>query len=227
MLAKMKQLATNFLQSLPYHLVRAYSLTFRLKVENEPSWLSYYSKDDGTVLLCAYHQQFFSAIRYFKKYRVYSPGIMISKSRDGGLTSSIAERTGWYPVRGSSSKGGAEGLKLMIRHLIKHRLAAHIVDGPLGPAGKVKAGAIRLAEAANAVIVPFYIHADRAWYFNSWDRFLLPKPFAKVVLKFGDMIKFNAVKGLDEFELQRQSLENTMGREYAILKGSLNFVSNR
>jgi lysophospholipid acyltransferase (LPLAT)-like uncharacterized protein len=222
MLAKFKNLAaTNCVQSLPYHLIRAYSLTFRLKVENELSWLQHFSKNDGTVLLCAYHQQFFSAIRYFKKYRFYSPGIMISKSRDGGLISSVAERTGWYPVRGSSSKGGAEGLKLMIKHLIKHRLAAHIVDGPRGPAGKVKAGAIRLAQAANAVIVPFYIHADRAWYFNSWDRFLLPKPFSKVVLKFGDMIKFSAVEGRDEFELQRKALENTMGREYAMLKGSL------
>lgn len=221
MLGKLKQLATNFVQSLPYYLIRAYSLTFRLKVENELAWLNYYSKNDGTVLLCTYHQQFFSAIRYFKKYRNYSPGLMISKSRDGGIIASVAERTGWYPVRGSSSKGGAEGLKLMIKHLIKYRLAAHIVDGPLGPAGKVKAGAIRLAQAANAVIVPFYVHADRAWYFNSWDRFLLPKPFAKVILKFGDMIKFNAFEGRDEFEFHRQSLEETMGREYAILKGSL------
>jgi lysophospholipid acyltransferase (LPLAT)-like uncharacterized protein len=222
MLAKLKQIVdTKFVQSLPYHLIRAYSLTFRLKVENEPAWLNYFSKNNGAVLLCAYHQQFFSAIRYFKKYRFYSPGIMISKSRDGRLISSVAEKTGWFPVRGSSSKGGSEGLKLMIKHLIKHRLAAHIVDGPLGPACKVKAGAIRLAQAANAVIVPFYIHADRAWYFNSWDRFLLPKPFAKVVLKFGDMIKFNAIEGRDEFELQRLSLENTMGREYALLKGSL------
>jgi lysophospholipid acyltransferase (LPLAT)-like uncharacterized protein len=82
MLAKLKQLATNFVQSLPYYLIRAYSLTFRLKVENELTWLNYYSKNDGTVLLCTYHQQFFSAIRYFKKYRNYSPGLMISKSRD-------------------------------------------------------------------------------------------------------------------------------------------------
>lgn len=221
MLAKLKKLAdTKLVQSLPYHLIRFYSLTFRLKVENEFAWLNHYRKHNGTVLLCVYHQQFFSAIRYFKRYRFYSPGIMISKSRDGGLISSVAERTGWFPVRGSSSKGGAEGLKLMIEHLMKYRLAGHIVDGPLGPAGKVKAGAIRLAQATNAVIVPFYVHADRAWYFNSWDRFFLPKPFAKVVLKFGDIIKYNKAQGRDEFELQRNFLENKMVQEYAMLKGS-------
>jgi lysophospholipid acyltransferase (LPLAT)-like uncharacterized protein len=222
MLIRTKQLATsNFVQSLPYYLIRAYSLTFRLKVENEHAWLNYYLKNGGTVLLCTYHQHFFSAIRYFKKYRVYRPGLMISKSRDGEVIANVAERTGWYPVRGSSSKGGDEGLKLMIEHLQKYRLAAHIVDGPLGPAGIIKAGAIRLAHIANAVIVPFYIAADRAWYFNSWDRFLLPKPFAKVVLQFGDMIKFNAVESQDEFEQQRLSLENTMHQESARLKSSL------
>lgn len=221
MLATLKKLAgSNLVQSLPYHFIRAYSSTFRLKVVNEFAWLNHYTENNGKVLLCAYHQQFFSAIRYFKRYRFYSPGIMISKSRDGGIISSVAERTGWYPIRGSSSKGGAEGLSLMIKHLTRYRLAAHIVDGPLGPAGKVKAGAIRLAQAANAVIVPFYVHADRAWYFKSWDKFLLPKPFAKVVLKFGDMIQCNFVEDRNEFELQRQSLENTMFREYDLLKGS-------
>jgi len=223
MLAIINRLASkNIVQSLPYHLIRAYSMTFRLKVENELMWLDHYAKQDGIVLLCTYHQQFFSAIRYFKRYRFCKPGIMISKSRDGGLISSVAERTGWHPVRGSSSKGGSEGLKMMIEHLIKNRLAAHIVDGPLGPAGKVKSGAIRLAQAASAAIVPFYVHADRAWYFRSWDRFLLPKPFAKVVLKFGDIITYKTANSRDEFELQRQSLEKAMFREHAMLKGSFN-----
>lgn len=219
--ARTKQLAaTNFVQSLLYHLIRAYSRTFRLRVRNEYAWLNYYLKNNGTVLLCTYHQQFFSAIHYFKKYQVYRPAIMISKSRDGEIIASVAKQIGWYPVRGSSSKGGGEALKLMIEHLKKYRLAGHIVDGPRGPAGKVKAGIIRLAHTANAVIVPFYVAADRAWYFNSWDRFLLPKPFANVVLQFGDIIKFNAVEDQHEFERQRQSLENIMYQEYARLKSS-------
>ena len=219
--ARTKQLAvTNFVQSLLYHLIRAYSRTFRFRVRNEYAWLNYYLKNNGTVLLCTYHQQFFSAIHYFKKYQVYRPTLMISKSRDGEIIASVAKRNGWYPVRGSSSKGGGEALKLMIKHLKKYRLAGHIVDGPRGPAGKVKAGTIRLAHAANAVIVPFYVAADRAWYFNSWDRFLLPKPFANVVLQFGDIIKFNAVEDQHEFERQRQSLENIMYQESARLKSS-------
>ena len=81
-------------------------------------------------------------------------------------------------------------MKEVIERLSQTRLAAHIVDGPRGPAGIVKAGAISIARATEAAVVPFYTAADRAWYFNSWDRFLLPKPFARVTLRFGEMIRF-------------------------------------
>ena len=98
----------------------------------------------------------------------------------------------------------------MIANLKKTKLAAHIVDGPLGPSGKVKAGAIRLAHAADAAIVPFCVYAENGWHFNSWDKFLLPKPFSRVLLRFGKMIKFDKVKDEEAFEKQRMQLENIM-----------------
>ncbi len=94
---------------------------------------------------------------------------------------------------------------------LKHfRLAGHIVDGPRGPAGEVKAGVIRMAYATNAVIVPFYVTADRAWYFNSWDRFMLPKPFSRVVLRFGNMMTLAPLRQEAIFEQQRVQLEKAM-----------------
>ncbi len=98
----------------------------------------------------------------------------------------------------------------MIGRLQKTGLAVHILDGPTGPMGVVKAGAIQLASAAGAVLVPFYASADRAWYFNSWDRFMVPKPFARVTLRFGDPIPCSSVESSEEFEKQRVSLENIM-----------------
>ena len=98
----------------------------------------------------------------------------------------------------------------MTANLKKSKLAAHIVDGPRGSSGKVKAGVIRLAHVANAVIVPFYVSAENGWYFNSWDKFLLPKPFSKVSLRFGKMIKFESVKDEESFEKQRKQLEDIM-----------------
>ncbi|MFC1859042.1 lysophospholipid acyltransferase family protein [Thermodesulfobacteriota bacterium] len=200
---------TELFISFFYRFNRIYSWTFRLKVENEKEWMDYL-KNGGTVLLCTWHQQFFSAIRHFQNYKVFNPSIMISQSKDGEIVAGVAKRTGWHPVRGSSSKGGKRALRNMIDNFKKTKLASHIVDGPRGPSGKVKAGVIRLAHVANAVIVPFYVSAENGWHFNSWDEFLLPKPFSKVSLRFGKMIKFESVKDEDSFEKQRKQLEDIM-----------------
>lgn len=197
-----------FLSAL-YRINRLYSGTFRLTIENEEEWLDYLNHG-GIVLLCTWHQQFFSAIRYFQKYKVFTPSLIISQSKDGKIVAGVAERSGWNPVRGSSSKGGMLALKKIIVNLRKSKLSGHIVDGPRGPSGVVKPGVIRLSHAANAVIVPFYVSAENGWHFNSWDRFLLPKPFSKVALRFGEMIHFKKVKDKALLEEQRKKLENIM-----------------
>ena len=191
------------------YILRLYSWTFRVTVENEETWMAYL-KGGGKVLLCTWHQQFFAAIQHFKSYESFKPSLMISKSQDGDIIAQIAEKQGWHAVRGSSSRDGGEALKEMIERLRQSRLAGHIVDGPKGPAGIVKAGVISLARATEAVVVPFYTAADRAWYFQSWDRFMLPKPFARVTIRFGQMMHFPAKDDKQTFESQRNHLEKIM-----------------
>lgn len=197
-------------QWLLYKFIRIYSLTYRLEIQNEAAWLDDYLQNNGSIVLCVHHQQFFPAIRYFQRYKKYKPGLMISRSKDGEFIAGVANRSGWTTVRGSSSKGGQEALKGMIDHLAMYRLAGHIIDGPRGPFGVVKPGAIRLAHATNSAIVPFYTRADRAWYARSWDKFSLPKPFSKVVLRFGDKIVFQQTDTSEAFEAQRKALEEIM-----------------
>lgn len=192
-----------------YHFIRLYSMTFRLKIENEEGWKEYH-RTGGRVILCAWHQQFFSAIRHFQAYRDYRPALMISQSNDGDIIADVAERSGWCAVRGSSSRGGKKALKRMIEHLKEYGLAAHIVDGPRGPAGVIKPGIIQLARGADAVIVPFYTSADRAWYFKSWDRFFLPKPFSIVTIRFEDVVGSAGSQDPSLFEEQLRNLETVM-----------------
>jgi len=192
-----------------YHFVRLYAGTLRLTVENEQPWIERV-KSGKAVVLCCWHQQFFSAIRHFSKYRPYHPALMISKSSDGELIAGVAMRTGWDIVRGSSSKGGRQALSDMVSKLRSTKIAAHIADGPRGPAGIVKPGAIRLSQLAEADIIPFYITADRAWFFKSWDRFMLPKPFARVTLRFGDAFPVPKTKTPEEFENLRLNIEGVM-----------------
>ncbi len=205
-------LSSTFAQWLVYKFIRAYSLTFRLEVQNEEEWLEDYLNNKESIILCVHHQQFFPAIRYFQKYKKYNPGCMISRSKDGEFIAGVAKRTGWTAVRGSSSKGGSEALQGMIDHLNAYRLAGHAIDGPRGPFGVVKPGAIRLAHVTNSIIIPLYTGADRAWYAKSWDKFLIPKPFAKVVIRFGEKVNFAPTETSDAFEKQRKDLEDIMAQ---------------
>jgi lysophospholipid acyltransferase (LPLAT)-like uncharacterized protein len=209
MLKRYRYLLMDRIQGSFYYLIRAYSWTFRLHVENEKPWLEYRRKG-GRVLLCGWHQQFFAAIGHFKTYAAYRPALMISQSKDGDIIAGIAEKSGWYAVRGSSSRNGGRALKEMVVRLERAGLAAHVVDGPRGPAGIIKAGVVSLARAAGAVVVPVYTTSDRAWYFKSWDRFMLPKPFAKVTLRFGEMLDLTAGDGEDDFEHHRLQLQQVM-----------------
>ncbi len=202
-------LLTAKMQGLFYYIIRAYTWTFRFHVENENPWLQY-RQNGGRVLLCGWHQQFFAAIRHFKTYTSYRPALMISQSKDGDIIAGIAEKSGWHAVRGSSSRDGRRALKEMISQLRDSGLAAHVVDGPKGPAGVIKAGVVSLAKAAGAVVVPIYVTSDRAWYFNSWDRFMLPKPFAKVTLRFGQMLDLSSGESDEDFEFERARLQQIM-----------------
>lgn len=200
---------SRFAAWLLYRLIRLYTRTLRLRVENEAGWKSFL-EGGGTVLLCAWHQQFFSAIRHFREYRRYRPSLMISRSVDGEIIAGVARYTGWRAARGSSSEGGRTALSEMVRAVRESRLGAHVVDGPKGPPFRVKAGLVKLAHATGAEVVPFYVTADRAWNVNSWDRFLLPKPGARVVLRFDERIELPPTRDQEAFESQRLAVEAIM-----------------
>lgn len=210
MFKKLRNLAaTKLVGNLLYWIVRLYCATLRLTVVNENPWLNDLEKD-GRILLCVWHQQFLPIIRYFKKYGKYHPSLMISKSLDGEIIANIANLTGWHTVRGSSSRDGGIALKEMAVRLKRYGLAGHILDGPRGPAGRVKPGVISLAHATDAVIVPVFIKAEKAWYLNSWDKFMVPKPFSRVSMNFGEMIKLPPLQAETDFEKHRLLLETTM-----------------
>jgi len=210
MFKKLRKLATTKTGSkIIYWLVHSYCATFRLKVVNEESWLNYL-EHGGRVLMCMWHQQLFTAFYYGKKFGKYNPSIMTSKSLDGEITAGVASQIGCYPVRGSSSRDGGPALKELTNRLKKYGLAILFPDGPRGPAGVSKPGAISLAHAADAVILPMYIKAENAWYLNSWDKFMIPKPFSRVTIGFYEMIKLPPIQSKVDLENQRKMLEDIL-----------------
>jgi len=115
--------------------------------------------------------------------------VLASRSRDGELLARFVTRFGLEAVRGSSSRGGAEALRLLARSLREGRDAVVAPDGPRGPREAVKPGLVTLARITGAPIVPMTLGASAEWRLGSWDEFRIPRPFARCVLRFGDPIR--------------------------------------
>jgi lysophospholipid acyltransferase (LPLAT)-like uncharacterized protein len=111
----------------------------------------------------------------------------ISLSRDGDLQTAVLARFGVVAVRGSTSRGGARTLRGLLRALRTGACALMAVDGPRGPRGEVKPGVVFLAQRTGLPVYPVSVAVGRGRRLTkAWDRFLLPAPFTKTVVCFGD-----------------------------------------
>lgn len=203
-----------FLAPLAYFLVRSYLLLVRIRVLNEDTVLQYL-QTGRKAIGAIWHQRFFGVIGYARKFSKFSPSAMISMSRDGEWIAQVALRLGIRPVRGSSTRGGKEALAAMVQDLAQNQVAIHGVDGPQGPKGEVKAGLIRMAQLSGAAIIPIYISVDRAWITRSWDRFLIPKPFSRILVRFGEPVFVPENMESETFEATRLEVEKKMIQGHA------------
>jgi lysophospholipid acyltransferase (LPLAT)-like uncharacterized protein len=111
--------------------------------------------------------------------------VLISEHRDGEIVARAAESLGYGLIRGSTTRGGGRALISLVRELRAGHEIAITPDGPRGPAGKFAPGALVAAQRSNAFILPVAVSASRAWRLKSWDRFMIPKPFARVTIAYG------------------------------------------
>lgn len=140
---------------------------------------------------------------------------MVSASKDAEFVARILARQGVVPVRGSRSRGGLGALKGLIVLLDQGNNAAIVGDGSQGPARVMQAGALLLASKSGAPILPMVVAADRYWAFGSWDRTLLPKPFARLHLWYGKPLTVPEKAGSEEIERCRLEMEGRLNTLYA------------
>ena len=126
------------------------------------------------------------------RFRNRGLAVMISSSFDGEFVARVAEKFGYRTVRGSSTRGGARALLGMHKVLSEGEAAVFTIDGPKGPRYVAKPGPVLLARNSGAPIWVFHIALDRAWVLNSWDRLMIPKPFARALLAVSTAIRVPA-----------------------------------
>jgi lysophospholipid acyltransferase (LPLAT)-like uncharacterized protein len=135
---------------------------------------------------------------------------LISASRDGDLLADAIERFGFDVVRGSSSRLGASAILQLTEVLSARRDVVITPDGPRGPVYELGPGIIFLAQKSGAAVLPMNMEYSNCWRIKSWDRFIVPRPFAKVHVIIGRPHRVKSASTAEEFEAERLRLQDAM-----------------
>lgn len=127
--------------------------------------------------------------------------ILISQHRDGVFISRTLRHLGVGTVSGSSSRGGGNALVAMVRALKRGEYMGITPDGPRGPRMRAAPGAAAAARLSGAVLLPVSYSATRRMVLSSWDRFVVPFPFARGIVRIGEPI--DVAQDADEAALER------------------------
>jgi len=166
--------------------IRLIGPTLRISISVEEGGPDAASLGTGSVIHSFWHRCVFPAVYLWRNLRI---GVMTSQSFDGEYIAQIIQKFGFTPVRGSSTRGGARALLGMRRVLEQGNTVAFTIDGPRGPVFVAKPGPVYLGRATGAPLAMFYIAVDKAWVLNTWDRFMIPKPFSKALMRVAKLIE--------------------------------------
>lgn len=173
--------------------VRLWLATLRLTLIHDPA-LSSPGGGSAPWVLALWHGQQMLLLRWARRR---GTAVLVSLSRDGELLAGALPVIGYAVERGSSSRGGAQGLRAIVRRLRRGFDAAFAVDGPKGPRRVVRAqvsasgvssapGAAVAARLAGGFVVPMAAACSAAWVLSrTWDRFEIPRPFSRVAIVLG------------------------------------------
>ena len=161
--------------------VRGLAATWRIRVIGDDG-IRAEREAERPVIITLWHGQMLPLLYQHRGERV---AILISEHRDGEIIARIASALGHRTVRGSTTRGAGRALLSLVRQVEGGRDIAVTPDGPRGPAKSFAAGALTVAQRTGAAIIPATVVTKSAWRLKSWDRFMIPRPFARVVISYG------------------------------------------
>jgi hypothetical protein len=135
---------------------------------------------------------------------------LISRHRDGELVARAVEQLGYATARGSSTRGGEEGVLEMVSWAERGRSLTITPDGPRGPAERLKPGLVWLASRTGLPVLPVGAAARSEWRLRSWDGFRVPRPFARLIIAYGAPITVPPELDRDQIETWRAEIERAI-----------------
>ena len=158
---------------------------------------------------CYWHQHHILCSGIMRSWirRGFKACFLVSASVDGEVPARIAKGWGAQVIRGSANQTGALALRDMQQMMKQGISIVTTADGPNGPKYEFKPGAVLMARIGGAALVPLACAADRAWYLDRWDDFMIPKPFARVVLAVGEPVEVPRTAAVNDLESYRLRME--------------------
>lgn len=193
------------LSRLAYIMVRLFGATFRIRVYNFEA----VEKLPGGKILCGWHGRSMIASIFFRKRGYW---VIISKSKDGDIQTHVFQNLGFKVIRGSTGRGGERALIESIRELKKGETMAITPDGPRGPTHVVQGGIMLMAKKSGAWLAPCGVSARPRFLAKSWDSYMVPMPFSKCVMTFGEPVQVPLDATDEEVEEIRLRLQDSMNQ---------------
>ena len=176
------------------------------------------------IIPCYWHQMQIFGSWYMRKLqkRGLKIGFLISPSVDGEVPAKIVESWGAVAIRGSSNRTGARALKDMYNTITKDKVSPVTTsDGPTGPVHKFKQGAIMLAQLTQSPMLPIAYMASRYWELKTWDKFIIPKPFSRIVIAVGEPHYVDKKSNAEKLEEERVRMETDVNNLSEVAKAEL------
>jgi lysophospholipid acyltransferase (LPLAT)-like uncharacterized protein len=194
---------------LSFGLYRVWAKTLRLQVEDPNGVVALVR--DRPVIFAIWHNRLLMLPRVFDPYFPTRQSYgLISASGDGDLIARFIERSGYGTIRGSSSRKGVIALRQLVDTLAADGNVLVTPDGPRGPVYQVSQGIVFLSQKSGAPVVPIHMEYSRCWRLKSWDRFVVPWPFAKLRAIFGAPITVPPIENAEQFAAEQLRLQNAM-----------------
>ena len=161
---------------------------------------------------CYWHQQHIACSYLMRDWlrRGFRACYIVSASVDGEVPARIARSWGAEVIRGSAANTGSLVLRDTQQMMKRGVSVITTSDGPLGPRFEFKIGTVLMARIGGAPLVPIACAADRAWYLNTWDRFMIPKPFARIALAVGEPVEVPRNASMSEMEAIRARMQSAI-----------------
>lgn len=178
----------KFICWLAYGLVGLFQLSYRYRRLNpEVRDQACLANERRLVAYACWHQ---NALPTVMAHTWRKLAVLVSRSFDGEVIAFVAQKFGIHSARGSSSRGGLEALRQLIKLTKEGYEVGITVDGPRGPRHEVKGGVIALASRTGVTILPTATRGRRTWTLvKSWDQFRFPKPFTEILVLYGAPIQ--------------------------------------